>query len=110
MNDSFYNTINLAARDLTIAQECALGQERRILRFFIQQGNKKSFAPSDVHSLVFSKSILITSVRRAMTNLTNRDDLLKCATMIQGPHGKPEHLWIVAAKWNPAVPAQGELL
>lgn len=110
MNDAFYNTINLAARDLSIAEECALGQEQRILRFFIRQGNKCGFAPSAVRSRVFNSQALLTSVRRAMSSLTRRGDLVKSAAMIQGKYGKPEHLWTVAAKWNPAVPAQGELL
>ena len=110
MTDSFYNTINLEAKELSAAELNALTQEQRILRWFLKQGRAASFGPSAVQSHVFDWRTPLTSVRRAMTSLTNRGDLVKCGAMIMGTYGKPEHLWTVAAKWNPAVPRQGELL
>ncbi len=111
MNDSFYNTVNLAAQELKKAEQDALSQEQRILRFFIMRGKGSSTSPSGVRTDLFDNSIPVTSVRRAMTNLTSRGDLLKSDAMIKGPYGMPEHLWTVAAKWDrAAVPIQGELL
>jgi len=110
VNDSFYNTINLAARELSEAQENALTQEQRVLRWFIRKGPEYSVAPSRVRRSVFLDTVPITSVRRAMTSLTGRGDLLKSGAMIIGPYGKPEHLWTVAAKWTRSAPKQGELL
>lgn len=112
MTDSFYNTIHLEAKELTEAEQNALTQEQRILRFVIRfHGREGSFAPSAIQKSVFEgEGVPITSVRRAITSLTNRGDLLKSRAMIIGPYGKPEHLWIVAAKWSRAAPRQGELL
>ena len=110
MDSSFYNTINLEARELSDAQQAALSQEQRILRFMIGCRQGYSVAPSAIVGDVFDNDILLTSVRRAMTSLTIRGDLVKLSTMIVGPYGKPEHLWTVAAKWNTHTPLQGELL
>ncbi len=109
-DQSFYNTINLEAKDLSLAQVNALTQEQRILRWFMRQGRTASFGPSAVLIRVFHNGTPLTSVRRAMTSLTKRGDLIKCAAMIMGTYGKPEHLWTVSAKWTPAQPKQGELL
>lgn len=111
MTDAFYNTINLEAKELEKAEQDALTQEQRILRFFIQFRQGGSMAPSAVHDRVFDKDCPLTSVRRAMSSLTKRGDLIKSGAMIIGPYGKPEHLWTVSAKWDrAAAPKQGELL
>lgn len=110
MSDAFYNTINLEATELSLSQLAALSQEQRILRFFIQCRTVMAFAPSAVRDRVFDARVPITSIRRAMTSLTARGDLIKLGVLINGPYGKPEHLWTVAAKWNTTTPMQGELL
>jgi hypothetical protein len=35
----------------------------------------------------------ITSVRRALTNLTNEDKIIKTDVKVVGLYGKKEHLW-----------------
>ncbi len=35
----------------------------------------------------------ITSIRRAMTNLTNRGNLVKTDAQVTGAKGKPEYIW-----------------
>ena len=116
MTDSFYNTIRLTGRLLTEAEQKALTQEQRILRYVIcfhgyLSGSCSSFAPSAIQQSVFGgEGVPITSVRRAMTSLTQRGDLVKLGAMIIGPYGKPEHLWTASAKWNRHEPKQGELL
>lgn len=35
----------------------------------------------------------ITSIRRALTNLTKRGELEKAPRMVQGAYGRPEHVW-----------------
>ncbi len=109
-DDSFYNTISLAGKELDEAQQKALTQEQRVLRWFVRQGGDYQCGPTKVHDSVFDKEIPLTSVRRAMTSLTRRGDLVKSHAMITGTYGKPEHLWMVAAKWNTVVPRQGVLL
>ncbi len=108
--DSFYNTINLEGRQLSEAQRKAFSQEQNALRYFIAIGSGNSAAPSKVLAECFGYQVPLTSVRRAITNLTARGDLLKLGAMIMGTYGKPEHLWTVAAKWDATKPHQGELL
>ena len=108
--DSFYNTINLAAKELTEAERKALTQDQRVLRWFIEHVPRFSAGPSEVHYRVFDENTPLTSVRRAMTSLTNRGDLIKLTVMTIGDYGKPEHLWTVAAKWDATKPHQGQLL
>lgn len=110
ITDRFYNTINLEGKELSVAEQAALSQEQRILRFMIGCRQGYSVAPSAMRDSVFDNSVPLTSVRRAMTSLTRRGDLIKLCSMIRGPYGKPEHLWTVAAKWNTNTPIQGELL
>ncbi len=110
MSDAFYNTINLEARELSLAQQNAMSQEQRILRWFVRQGREASFGPSAVRTCVFNAAVPLTSVRRAMTSLTGRGDLVKSKVMIIGTYGAPEHLWVVSAKWNTDTPRQGELI
>ena len=107
---SFYNTINLVKNELLRADQSALNQEQKVLRFFIQQGRDYAGAPSAVRKRVFSDSIPLTSVRRAMTNLANRNDLEKTEIKTQGQYGKPEHVWRVSGKWVNDRPTQGKLL
>lgn len=109
-DDSFYNTINLAAKELNEAEQKALNQEQRVLRFFIEHGKDRAFGPAFVRAMIFGTNTPLTSVRRAMTSLTNRGDLVKLEVMEMGDYGKPEHLWTVAAKWDATKPHQGELL
>lgn len=108
--DHFYNTIGLEGKALTEAQEKALTQEQRILRWFMRQGEEYACGPSVVHEMCFDFAIPLTSVRRALTTLVGRDDLVKLGATITGTYGMPEHLWTVAAKWSSAAPSQGELL
>lgn len=110
MSDSFYNTIDLEGKDLEEAENAALSQEQLILRWFIKQGDSFRCGPSSIHDRVFGKSIPLTSVRRALTSLKIRRDLVKSPAMIIGTYGKPEHLWHVSAKWNTRTPRQGVLL
>ena len=115
---SFYNTIELYGKDLLKAEQNALSQEQKIMRHFFMHEtlliglrvHRYKNSPSGIRKLCFSCDVPLTSVRRAMTSLTNRGDLVKLPTMITGPYGKPEHLWTASAKWTTAVPRQRELL
>ena len=65
-------------------------QEKYILAFFKHQENPQS--PSMVYD-AFLKAWPITSVRRAITNLTTAGELVKTNSTVTGMYGKPEHLW-----------------
>lgn len=89
---------------LTTARERAHGerkareQEQAVLRFFREHPG--AWSPSQVHARVFSDRVPLTSVRRAMTNLSDADrcpesgpPLRKTEERVDGPFGRPEHLW-----------------
>jgi|TARA_A100001035_G_scaffold220634_1_gene180709 hypothetical protein len=65
-------------------------QEEYILAFFKDEGKPQS--PSMVYDSL-PEHWPITSVRRAITNLTTAGELVKTNSTVTGMYGKPEHLW-----------------
>lgn len=99
MSESFYNTINLSGDRLTEAEKDCRTQEEKIEAFFKDRPGRK-FPPSEVHNLlrligIFNAKTPVTSTRRAMTNLTEKNILIMLDEMKDGPLGKPEHLWML---------------
>lgn len=99
----FHNTIPIEGEDLQEAKERAKRQQNAVLVFF-EQNKGKSFIPSEVYDgvyldyLVFRdtmKAPLLTSIRRAITNLTTQGYLRKCGPeeMRMGPHGVKNRTW-----------------
>ena len=60
--------------------------------------------PSKLTEIVFSGLVPLTSIRRALTNLTNAGELVKTDKQMKGMYGRPEHQWRLAPKHD-----QGEL-
>lgn len=109
VTESFHNTIYFEGRELLEADYKAKSQEAKILRFFLQNP-AKSFGPSNIWTKVFDCAVPLTSVRRAMTNLTKNDDLRKLSLQVVGKYGMPEHHWMIASPWLKSQPEQGKLL
>ena len=65
-------------------------QENYILAFFKHE--QEPMSPSMVHK-AFNNVWPLTSVRRAITNLSSDGELLKTNDKVTGIYGKPEHLW-----------------
>lgn len=65
-------------------------QENYILAFFKHE--KEPMSPSMVHK-AFNNAWPLTSVRRAITNLSTDGELVKTNDKVTGIYGKPEHLW-----------------
>ena len=87
----FYNTIHLKGADLDSARsECKSQEEFIKLLFKIEP--TLEITPSQLLSL-FNNNTPITSVRRALTNLTNDNVLEKTEKQIVGMYGKLEHVW-----------------
>lgn len=87
---SFYNTIEETAEELAQSHEKAKTQEQKILECFYSC--EEPLSPS----MVLSQTGLncpITSIRRAMTNLSNDGKLEKTNDYVLGSYGKREHLW-----------------
>ena len=88
----YFNTTRLSGRELAAAQKDARTQQDRIRRLFETMPDDWLAAPSKVHQLVGGKAP-ITSIRRAMTDLTDQGVLTRTDAQKTGPHGKPEFLW-----------------
>ena len=87
---AFYETINQTDSALKESKKKTRKQEDLIYSLF--QKRNRPLSPS----MVLSQSGLncpITSIRRAMTDLTNLGKIVKTDRQIKGLYGKAEHLW-----------------
>jgi hypothetical protein len=95
MSTNFFNSINLSGADLKRETARAATQEKLILNIFKANPEKK-LSPSQIHEIFTRKYQLyppITSIRRAMTNLSGGMGLQKTDEMIKGLYNLPEHTW-----------------
>lgn len=95
----FHNSVGLTGRQLVAASRVAKGQEAAVLEVFRAAG--RPLTPSEVHASMPGR-VLLTSVRRAISNLTQARALVKLDQVQPGPFGQPEHLWTLPG-------GQGEL-
>ena len=110
----YHNTTQSTQPELGQYQDKAKSQEERINRYIrgviAEQMTSahhyfcgtQYFTPSMVRSHVFNDEVPLTSVRRAMTNLTDDGHLVKTDRQFPGPYGRPEF------GWRP-LPKQGEM-
>ena len=84
----FYNTIYLKQTELEKEIKNAKNQEEKIMVIFQQ---KKELTPSEVWEYLMEYPL--TSIRRAMTNLTDQGRLRKTNTQKVGYYGKPNDVW-----------------
>ena len=87
----FYNTINEVSSLLVTSQTRTRTQEAIILDCF--KSAQEPLSPSMVHFLTKLKCP-ITSIRRAMTNLSKAGSLKKTTKYTIGKFGRKEHLWV----------------
>jgi Fe2+ or Zn2+ uptake regulation protein len=92
MQLNFFNTIQLDEPQLTIAESNCTKQEERILKL-MQHG--KEYTPFEILDLYqkYYAPVPITSIRRAMTCLTDKGKLQKLPFMKHEQFGKPNHTW-----------------
>jgi len=98
----FHDTVPLPEEQLPKARETAAKQNGIILDFFRERFSM-SFTPAEVHSFLVGESvqkghkglILLTSVRRSITNLTKEGRLIKCqwSESKRGRYGKLNRVW-----------------
>ena len=87
---AFYETINQTDSALKESKKKTRKQEDLSYSLFVKRNQPLS------PSMVLSQSGLncpITSIRRAMTDLTNLGKIVKTDRQIKGLYGKAEHLW-----------------
>lgn len=89
---SYYNTTNLTGEALKKRQHSARSQEERLLILF---NDFKMLSPSQAHKIYNRtfKPVPITSIRRAITELTQEGKLIKTDQRSLGDYGHPESCW-----------------
>ena len=88
---SYYNTNSESGETLTTSRIRVNIQERDIISVFNGRPGRK-MTPFDVQDDV-GHHVPITSIRRAITNLTSRGVLTKSDAMKLGRYGKMNHCW-----------------
>lgn len=92
---SYFNTTGESGETLEKSRRKANKQEILIMGFF-RNHPSGPWAPHIVHKHVFDEKTPLTSVRRAMTDLTDDDLLIKTDAQVMGPYGKNVHTWKLA--------------
>ena len=90
----YYNTTNQRGRPLEESQAKTETQEDRVLKIF-NLVPERPMGPNMVMKMYNNHftSTPITSIRRAMTDLTIQGKLIKHDQMEMGGYGKMEHTW-----------------
>jgi hypothetical protein len=98
MSASFYNTTGETGRTLDPFAHKATDQETEVLAYFVRyRHHHAGFTPSEVWRAIYGELTPLTSVRRAISNLTARGALLKTERKRLSGYGRPEHVWTLAA-------------
>jgi hypothetical protein len=88
----FYNTTNEHGHVLAASHGQAR-QQRLMVQAFFEAHPDRCFAP---HEVPMPPGTPLTSVRRAITNLTEQGVLEKTDRMVMGSFGKQVHSWRLA--------------
>lgn len=99
----YYNTTNQKSEVLKDYTDKSLTQNDRVLDVFMKAGEMGA-SPSQVLTIVnrTGKNYPLTSIRRAITDLTAAGKLIKTEQTTYGLYGRPEYVWKLA----PALKAQ----
>lgn len=95
----FHNTIDIAGKSLKQAKKKVNEQEILIMQYYMQHPYAMP-TPWQLHDWLKSKGhdLLITSVRRTLTDLTDEGKLVKSHVQFKGPKGQPNHAWMLNLK------------
>ena len=91
----FYNTNQEGLEEFSDSSRKAAKQSDVILRLL--EMAKTPMSPSMVYKAL-GQEWPITSIRRAMTNLTDDGEIVKTQKTTKGIYGKKEHLWALPEK------------
>jgi hypothetical protein len=92
---TYHNTTNQTGKQLDIFSVAAKSQDELILTF---ARKVCFFSPSHLHKhLIKTQQIEantpLTSIRRAITNLTKKGKLMKTEEQVKSVYNKPEYVW-----------------
>lgn len=93
---SHYNTTNEKGATLRTYEDAAKSLEERIILLMREQIEIPRWSPTRLHG--YFNNVPITSVRRALTNLTKEGRLYKSEVMSVGGYGRREHNWVLIEK------------
>lgn len=88
----YYNTTDEHGKALQKFRRKALSQEAKITEY-MENRPDRAFSPYQIRDGLFDANTPVTSIRRAMTNLTNDGVLNKLPIKVQSRHGRRCHLW-----------------
>ena len=94
----YYNTNDETGGTLNTSRKVADNQSVMILGIF-KMFSDENMSPDDVEDYirqVYKRDYPITSIRRALTNLTDQGLLEKTDKMVMGKYGKKTHTWKLA--------------
>ena len=91
---SYYNTTKQKANNLKDWELKALSQES-LIRKFMELNKDLSFTPFEIQEAFVEEDVIwpITSVRRALTNLTKDNVLIKTDELVPADYGRPNYKW-----------------
>ncbi|MFZ7166530.1 MAG: hypothetical protein ACO1G5_03190 [Bacteroidota bacterium] len=94
---AYHNTTNLKGNDLSVAKEKELNQTEIIFMFF-KDNPKMAFTPAEVMSELeeVGYDYPLTSVRRAITDLTKIGKLKQLEIVRLGIYGRVNFCWTLA--------------
>jgi Fe2+ or Zn2+ uptake regulation protein len=93
---SYYNTTNLRGNELKSAQDRARTQEQQVLDIFTLAQRPLSASQVLQRLHLLGKRPPVTSVRRAISNLTRRGELTRTDNRIVGPYRAKEYQWTLS--------------
>ncbi len=92
---TYYNTTHEEGQQLSLYEGLARTQDERIYEYFHNNWHAE-MSPSQVQNCLAMTDVPLTSIRRAITSLTNEGKLVKTDRKVRGPYGRPEHCWRLA--------------
>jgi len=91
MSKSYHNTTNETDK-LDQYEQKAKTQDEKILEYFQEMCPRQTyFSPSELQGVL--KTAPLTSIRRALSNLTRLDALIRTDVKKDGLYGRKEHCW-----------------
>ena len=105
---TYYNTLNIKGEDLRMATNKAESLKDSVLREFKKAWTNTGHTPHEMWRIINivkeyldpipKRQIPITSVRRAMTDLTTEGKLIKTDKKRKGGYGADNYLWRLRIK------------
>lgn len=92
----YHQTTQLIPSQRIKYEHQASRQDDLVLAYFARMAPAK-LSPEQVHQAL-SLGCPLTSIRRAITNLTKAEQLVKCEEYTDGQYGRAVHLWQFCGK------------